>query len=108
MSLTLEKQELKEYLQSSSIIDYEDQAIIDCAEGLVKGINDEALKVKSVYEFVRDQIHHSFDIQGAIITCSASDVLKYGQGICYAKSHLVAALLRYLRIPTGFCYQRHI
>jgi transglutaminase-like putative cysteine protease len=29
-----------------------------------------------------------------------------GSGICYAKSHLLAALLRANSIPAGFCYQR--
>ncbi|SFP90770.1 transglutaminase-like domain-containing protein, partial [Hydrogenimonas thermophila] len=38
--------------------------------------------------------------------CKASDVLKYKTGWCYAKSHLLAALLRANNIPTGFCYQR--
>jgi len=41
-----------------------------------------------------------------VVTCSASEVIKHGQGICYAKSHLLAALLRCLGIPTGFCYQK--
>ena len=41
-----------------------------------------------------------------MVTCSASEVIKHGQGICYAKSHLLAALLRCLGIPTGFCYQK--
>lgn len=36
----------------------------------------------------------------------SSDVLFYKEGICYAKSHLLAALLRSQQIPTGFCYQR--
>ncbi|HEX3045316.1 MAG TPA: transglutaminase family protein [Bacillota bacterium] len=110
MNLILEKQDLNEYLHSSAIIDYEDQAVSHCAEGLVKTIEDEALKVKTMYEFVRDQIRHPFDIpfdiQGYTVTCNASEVLKYGQGNCYAKSHLLAALLRYLGIPTGFCYQK--
>jgi transglutaminase-like putative cysteine protease len=108
MSFVLEKQDLNEYLHPSEVIDYQDPAIIDCAEGLVKGIDDVTLKVKTVYEFVRDQVHHSFDIQGSIITCNASDVLQYRQGNCYGKSHLLAALLRYLGIPVGFCYQKLI
>lgn len=29
-----------------------------------------------------------------------------GSGICYAKSHLLAALLRANKIPAGFCYPR--
>jgi len=84
------------------------KTITECAKSLVKGIDTEELKVKTVYEFVRDKIEHTFDIKGNVITCKASDVLKYGQGICYAKSHLLAALLRSLGIPTGFCYQKLI
>lgn len=36
----------------------------------------------------------------------AYDVLAAGTGICFAKFHLLATLLRGLGIPTGFCYQR--
>jgi transglutaminase-like putative cysteine protease len=32
-------------------------------------------------------------------------VLQHGTGICFAKSHLLAALLRAVNIPAGFCYQ---
>lgn len=58
------------------------------------------------FEWVRDRIRHSFDYQLNPVTYRASDVLKYGTGYCYAKSHLLAALLRANGIPTGFCYQR--
>lgn len=34
--------------------------------------------------------------------------MKAGHGICFAKSHLLAALLRCKAIPTGFCYQKLI
>ena len=40
------------------------------------------------------------------VTCYASEVLKHKTGYCYAKSHLLAALLRANSIPAGFCYQR--
>ena len=40
------------------------------------------------------------------MSCSASQVLLHGTGFCYAKSHLLAALLRANAIPAGFCYQR--
>ena len=46
------------------------------------------------------------DVQGVRVTCAASEVLRYREGLCYAKSHLLAALLRAQGIPTGFCYQR--
>ena len=64
--------------------------------------------IKSAFEYVRDNVGHSADIKGTVVTCKASDVLKFKEGICYAKSHLLAALLRYQKIPTGFCYQRLI
>lgn len=56
--------------------------------------------------FVRDQIKHSWDYECDPITCKASGVLRYGTGYCYAKSHLLAALLRANSIPAGLCYQR--
>ena len=60
------------------------------------------------YEFVRDKISHSADINEDIITCSASEAVKAGHGICFAKSHLLAALLRCKAVPAGFCYQKLI
>ena len=42
------------------------------------------------------------------LTCSASEVLKAGHGICFAKSHLLAAILRCKGVPAGFCYQKLI
>ena len=35
-------------------------------------------------------------------------MLKAGHGICFAKSHLLAALLRCKSVPSGFCYQKII
>ncbi|MCI8409501.1 MAG: transglutaminase domain-containing protein, partial [Lachnospiraceae bacterium] len=55
-----------------------------------------------------DNISHSADINEDIITCAASEVLKAGHGICFAKSHLLAALLRCKSVPAGFCYQKII
>ncbi|MCZ3365982.1 MULTISPECIES: transglutaminase-like domain-containing protein [Methanobacterium] len=40
------------------------------------------------------------------MTFKASEVLDNGHGICFAKSNLLAAMLRFLGVPTGFCYQR--
>jgi transglutaminase-like putative cysteine protease len=105
-SLLLAKDDLNEYLKPTEIIDFGTQEIIDCTNSLAQGLNGEILIAKRVYEFVRDEIHHSFDIKGKVVTCKASDVLREGEGICYAKSHLLAALLRSLGIPAGFCYQK--
>ena len=39
-------------------------------------------------------------------TCRATEVLQYGTGWCFAKSHLLAALMRANEIPAGLRYQR--
>ncbi len=75
---------------------------------LLKKADNELHFIKTVYEFVRDNISHSADINADKITCAASEVLKAGHGICFAKSHLLAALLRCKDVPTGFCYQKLI
>jgi transglutaminase-like putative cysteine protease len=55
---------------------------------------------------VRDEVRHSHDYGLNPVTCRASDVLRHRTGYCYAKSHLLAALLRANGIPAGLCYQR--
>jgi transglutaminase-like putative cysteine protease len=45
------------------------------------------------------------DARDPRVTWRASDVLRERVGICYAKAHLLAALLRAQGIPAGFCYQ---
>ncbi len=106
MKLELETNDLNQYLAATDVVDYDALNIQAVAEDLSKNIHNKIDLAKTVYEYVRDTIHHSFDISGDIVTCEASAVLKYKQGLCYAKSHLLAALLRYLQIPTGFCYQK--
>lgn len=53
-----------------------------------------------------EQIINSFARD--ILTCTASEVLSAGHGICFAKSHLLAAILRCKSVPAGFCYQKLI
>jgi transglutaminase-like putative cysteine protease len=67
--------------------------------------NSKVSAARRAYEFVRDEIPHSFDIDAAVITASASEVAQYRTGICHAKANLLAALLRVQGIPTGFCFQ---
>jgi len=108
MKLQLETDNLSDYLAASEVIDFEEPAIQALAHELSATAKTDVELAKRAYEFVRDQIGHSFDIHGRVVTCKASDVLKYGEGICFAKAHLLAALLRSLGIPTGLCYQRLI
>lgn len=66
---------------------------------------DEAV-AERCFLFVRDGIEHSADFQRNPVTLSASEVLENRTGFCYAKSHLLAALLRANGIMAGLCYQR--
>jgi transglutaminase-like putative cysteine protease len=92
------------YLQESEFIDYSNPLI----QELIASFNQETEldRIKAVYEFVRDQIDHSFDSKSNEVTRRASEVLEKKHGICYAKSHLLAAILRGMGIPAGICYQR--
>lgn len=106
MQLKIETNDLNDYLVNSEIIDYDKENIQAVAIKLSENASNEIELAKTVYEYVRDNIPHSFDISGSVVTCEASSVLEHKEGICYAKSHLLAAILRYLEIPTGFCYQK--
>jgi len=101
-----ESDNLQDYLKKSEVIDFDNKLIVDKCLELQKGTDDEITLIKKIYEFVRDEIHHSGDIGEMSVTCKASEVLKAGHGICCAKAHLFAAMLRYFGVPAGFCYQK--
>ncbi len=90
------------YLESSALIDWEHPAIA----AWNAGTGSEEDRVRWAFHFVRDQVAHSWDIGSRRVTAKASEVLEHGEGICYAKSHLLAALLRRQGIASGLCYQR--
>lgn len=106
MNLVCESNKLDDYLLESEEVNYFHPIIKGKIDELFNPSQTEVEKVKLAFEYVRDEISHSWDIQGKRVTCKASDVLAIKEGICYAKSNLLAALLRSQGIPTGFCYQR--
>lgn len=108
MNITLYNNKIEEYLKCDDVVDYKNEAITELADKLFQKTNNEFDFIKAAYEFVRDNISHSADINENEITCTASEVLKAGHGICFAKSHLLAALLRCKSVPSGFCYQKII
>jgi transglutaminase-like putative cysteine protease len=104
-SMYPESDDLNDYLVSDTIIDWQTPAVRQKALELTRSLSDEVTKARCLYEWVRDTIPHSNDAGLDIVTCTASEVLYHGTGICFAKSHLLAALLRAADIPAGFCYQ---
>jgi len=98
--------EFNKYLQEDKIIDFSNPKIQSLAKELAKGCKNDEEIAKSCFNYVLNKIEHSGDFKAKITTVKASEVLEYKTGWCYAKAHLLAALLRVNKIPTGFCYQR--
>jgi len=97
---------MKQYLSATNIIDFTNSAIEAKACELSIGCDSDTEITERCFEFVRDKIRHTADMGEGITTYSASEVLERGSGWCYAKSHLLAALLRANGIPAALCYQR--
>lgn len=108
MKLIQYSDKIEDYLKCDNVIDFDNKAIAKQADALYKVAPNELAFIKAAYEFVRDKISHSADINANALYCTASQVVKAGHGICFAKSHLLAALLRSKGIPAGFCYQKII
>lgn len=88
------------------MIDFSHPKVAACAASLAASCSRDVDIAQKCFEFVRDEIRHTGDADDIITTCKASDVLAHKTGWCYAKSHLLAALLRANNIPTALCYQR--
>lgn len=130
-----ETDELGRYLEDTITIDWQTPSVMACARRLLSADagggarsaeGEAAARVERLFRFVRDEIAHSFDLDPAAaeqlaarpaegfppsfvrrgIACRASETLALGHGLCFAKSHLLAALLRFAGHPTGFCYVR--
>ncbi len=97
---------MEEYLSASEIIDWQHPEILKAAQQIALEWKTPMAIAKASFEWVRDEIYHSVDYSMNPVTCLASEVLTYKTGNCFAKSHLLAALLRANQIPAGFCYQR--
>lgn len=97
---------MDEYLASSKYINFDHPLVLEQAHRLASAALDRMDIARQCFEFVRDEIKHSWDFKQNPVTCRASDVLLHGTGYCYAKSYLLAALLRANGFPAGLCYQR--
>ncbi|WP_197161788.1 transglutaminase-like domain-containing protein [Synechococcus sp. CBW1107] len=114
-------------ITSSAVVDWHAPAVRDLARHLGDGSQRQV--AERCFLWVRDRVSHSFDAAAAgpiptdswadataiaadttsatwPVTCAASEVLERRTGICFAKSHLLAALLRANGIPAAFGYQR--
>ena len=95
----------KEYLEETETIDYNNLIIQEKVNDLKQISRSQLNYIENAYEFVRDEIPHSWDIKSEIVSRRASEVLINRTGICWTKSCLLAALLRANGIPSGISYQ---
>lgn len=97
---------MKKYLESSDLIDWKSEVVLSKALELSSSSRSEEETAMACFKFVRDEIKHSLDFKLNPVTCKASDVLINRTGYCFAKSHLLAGLLRANGIPAALCYQK--
>ncbi|MYX29371.1 transglutaminase [Streptomyces sp. SID8381] len=106
MELIQHTPDLSAYLAADEAIDHDHPVVRETAARLAEGVADSYGYARAAYEFVRDTIPHSQDAGDPRVTWRASDVLRLRTGVCHAKAHALAALLRAEDIPTALCYQR--
>jgi transglutaminase-like putative cysteine protease len=94
------------YGRATEVIDWTEADVLGLAQSLSRGMGNSEAVAQTCFEWVRDEIRHCVDYGLDTLTCAASEVLRARTGFCYAKSHLLVALLRANGLPAGLCYQR--
>lgn len=97
---------VRDYLAEDDVIDHSHPDITALAARLRAehpGTTDFA---RAAFDFTRDEVKHSMDVGDPRVTVKASEVLREGVGLCFAKAHLLTAVLRAGGVPAGLCYQR--
>lgn len=94
------------FLRPSPAIDWPTLEILTLARDLGSGVDDPVEIARRSFEWVRDKIAHTVDHGDDVVTYRASEVLRERTGFCFAKSHLLVALLRANSIRAGLGYQR--
>ena len=96
-------------MASCTAIDFETSSEIAALTRKILACSDGEIEfAKNAFEYVRDEIAHAGDVGASVVTFAASEVLRERHGVCYAKSHLLAAILRCGGVPSGLCYQKLI
>lgn len=107
MQLVIESDQLSDYLtELPPVIDWHTPHVQSKIQEIEARASTPHDRAQLAFEYARDGIQHSFDTKSTMITITAEDAINKGEGICFAKSHVLATLLRGMGIPAGFCYQR--
>ncbi len=100
----MQTNETDPFLSRDDVVDFDDADVAALARDLAA--DDILTTAERCFVWVRDEVRHSIDYRTTTLTCAASEVLRHRTGYCYAKSHLLVALLRANGIASGFVYQR--
>jgi transglutaminase-like putative cysteine protease len=106
INLALEAATPDTYLGDDGIVQAQSPTVRSLARRLRERAGGDVPFAEAAFDWVRDRVGHSYDVRDPRVTLTANDVLEARVGLCYAKSHLLAALLRSEGVPTGLCYQR--
>ncbi len=106
MSVRPPSEELAAFLRDGDVLQLSASELSVVLETLGTARSSPREALQKTFEWVRDEIGHSVDRRATRLTCSARDVLRAGHGLCFAKCHLLVALLRAQGIAAGFGYQR--
>ncbi len=93
------------YLGADDVIETTAPEVLALADQLGAGASDSRAFAARAFAWVRDEIDHAGDVGDPRFAVTATEVLADGVGWCYAKAHLLTALLRAGSVPTGLCYQ---
>lgn len=99
-------QDPSRYLDECEVLDFSHPTVRALGRVLREGAGSDVELARAAFTHVRDEVAHSWDVQDPRVTVSASEVVSEGVGLCFAKSHLLVALIRAQGIPAGLCYQR--
>lgn len=88
---------MKRYLKETKILNYSHPSIQQLITDKKWNQLDSVSRVKSIYNFVRDEIKFGYNVSDDI---AASTILADGYGQCNTKSTLLMALLRAVAIPS--------
>src|SRR5690606_41633311 len=78
--------ELGQYLAADEIIDGDHPRIVALSVQLRDRQPGRVGYARAAYEYVRDRIAHSFDVEDPRVSISASETLANGVGLCFAKA----------------------
>ena len=99
-------EDLEKFLQEDDYVDFMELTLSREIQNAIGDCETDEERVRVAYEAVRDQIDNVFDIDAIGSPAKASRVIRDRMGCCHAKANLLAAMLRFYKIPVGFCYQR--